>query len=411
MDGSIDPASETVLDRRHLVGRRQPQRRRPRHRVRRPPVRLDRRRRDRPSTGRRHQRRPRPVAAQRQDPARHARRPAGARQPAVGRRHRALRDARQPAVDADDELPGALRLGPAQPVPDRVRSQRRRRPVLHQRRRAEQPRGGRRGRHRSQLRLEPVRGLLSRRPAGGHHRSADRLPAVGGHVITGGAFVPDGLWPAELDGGYLFADAGSGSIFLRRADGSVDYAAPWATDAGGIADMVFAFDEAGRMALYYTLNGNGQLRKIVWNGQDGVTDPVEPGVQLRSRRPARTTPAPGSASRPATCDPTRPGWSISRRRRRPCRPHSSTSRSPTTPAGGSWRRGRRVRCARRRRWSTSCSRARTSPTRRSSRSTPRAGSCCTRRWRPMSSSTCSGGSRRRPERRPPDASCRSTRAA
>ena len=98
-------------------------------------------------------------------------------------------------------------------------------------------------------------------------------PRSVGTVITGGAFVPDGLWPAEYDGAYLFADAGSGSIFLRRADGSVDYAKPWATDAAGIADMVFAFDEAGRMALYYTNNGDGQLRKIVWNGQAAAPTP------------------------------------------------------------------------------------------------------------------------------------------
>jgi glucose/arabinose dehydrogenase len=98
-------------------------------------------------------------------------------------------------------------------------------------------------------------------------------PRSVGTVITGGAFVPDGLWPAELDGGYLFGDAGSGSIFLRRADGSVDYDTPWATDAVGIADMVFAFDETGRTALYYTRNGNGQVRKIVWDGQAAPPTP------------------------------------------------------------------------------------------------------------------------------------------
>ena len=87
------------------------------------------------------------------------------------------------------------------------------------------------------------------------------------------AFVPDGLWPAEYDGAYLFSDAGSGSIFLRNADGSIDYATPWATGAVGIADMVFAFDEAGRTALYYTINSNGQLRKIVWSGQAASPTP------------------------------------------------------------------------------------------------------------------------------------------
>ena len=110
-------------------------------------------------------------------------------------------------------------------------------------------------------------------------------PRTVGQYITGGAFVPDGLWPADLDGGYLFGDGGSGSIFLRRADGTVDYATPWATGAAGIADMVFAFDEAGRTALYYTLNGNGQLRKIIWNGQ--VASPTPSNLAFSAIAPAR----------------------------------------------------------------------------------------------------------------------------
>ena len=110
-------------------------------------------------------------------------------------------------------------------------------------------------------------------------------PRSVGQYITGGAFVPDGLWPPDLDGGYLFGDGGSGSIFLRRADGTVNYATPWATGAGGIADMVFAFDEAGRMALYYTLNGNGQLRKIVWNGQ--VASPTPSNLAFSAIAPTR----------------------------------------------------------------------------------------------------------------------------
>ena len=252
-----------------------------------------------------------------------------------------------------------------------------------------------------------ARGSADGGPPAGITDPLTDYPRSVGTVITGGAFVPDGLWPADLDGGYLFADGGSGSIFLRRANGTVDYATPWATGAGGIADMVFAFDEAGRTALYYTLNGNGQLRKIVWNGQ--VASPTPSNLAfVRDRADARLRhPLPGSASSPATCAPTRPVWSTCRRRLRRCRLRSSTSRSRTTPAGGSWRPGRRVRCARPPRWSTSCSRVRTSPTPRSSRSTTRAGSCSTRRWPPTSSSTSSAGSRRRQARRPPDASCRS----
>ena len=53
-----------------------------------------------------------------------------------------VRDARHLGA-ADHAVPGDLRLGTAQPVPVRIRPQRRERPVLHQRRRAEHARGGR----------------------------------------------------------------------------------------------------------------------------------------------------------------------------------------------------------------------------------------------------------------------------
>lgn len=82
-----------------------------------------------------------------------------------------------------------------------------------------------------------------------------------GQVITGGAFVPNGLWPEAYDGAYFFGDGGSGDIWVRFANGSVDYAAPFATGAGGLSDMTFGFDAGGRMVLYYVAIGGG-LRKI-----------------------------------------------------------------------------------------------------------------------------------------------------
>ena len=73
----------------------------------------------------------------RQDPARHARRRHPGRQPVPGRGHRALqRDGRH---HAGQPVPGDLRVGPAQPLPHRVRPQRRRHALLHQRRRPERP--------------------------------------------------------------------------------------------------------------------------------------------------------------------------------------------------------------------------------------------------------------------------------
>lgn len=82
-----------------------------------------------------------------------------------------------------------------------------------------------------------------------------------GRYVTAGAFVPNGRWPSEFDGGYLFGDGGSGAIWLREADGTVDYGAPFATGAGGITDMTFGFDPAGRTVLYYVQVG-GALRVI-----------------------------------------------------------------------------------------------------------------------------------------------------
>jgi glucose/arabinose dehydrogenase len=92
----------------------------------------------------------------------------------------------------------------------------------------------------------------------------DPITAYGrslGTYITAGAFVPDGRWPAAYEGGYLFADGGSGRIWHLRADGAVDYGAPFATGAFGITDMAFGYDADGRTVLYYVTIGGG-LRMI-----------------------------------------------------------------------------------------------------------------------------------------------------
>ena len=81
-----------------------------------------------------------------------------------------------------------------------------------------------------------------------------------GQVITAAAFIPNGHWPAAYDGGYLFADAGSGNMWLRTSTGAVDYTTPFATNVGGIADMAFVTTNDS-IALYYTLTGGG-VRKI-----------------------------------------------------------------------------------------------------------------------------------------------------
>jgi len=86
-------------------------------------------------------------------------------------------------------------------------------------------------------------------------------PRSVGTYITAGAFVPPAAWPSTFDGGYLFADGGSGKMWLRTAAGAVNYDAPFATGLFGIADMTFV-DEVSGTALYYTLNGSSEVRRI-----------------------------------------------------------------------------------------------------------------------------------------------------
>jgi glucose/arabinose dehydrogenase len=105
-----------------------------------------------------------------------------------------------------------------------------------------------------------------------------------GQYITGGAFVPNGIWPAQFDGGYLFADGGSGNIFLRNAAGSVDYSQPFATGAAGISDMAFVPMLNG-YSLVYTLNGSDQVRRIDLASTPAV--PTETGLVLQSISPNR----------------------------------------------------------------------------------------------------------------------------
>jgi glucose/arabinose dehydrogenase len=97
-------------------------------------------------------------------------------------------------------------------------------------------------------------------------------PRTVGTYITAGAFIPNGVWTSEFDGGYLFADAGSGKVFLRRADGSVDYANPFATAAGQVGDMAFV-RENGATVLYFTVAraSTDSVRRIV-----GVSPAVPP---------------------------------------------------------------------------------------------------------------------------------------
>ena len=84
--------------------------------------------------------------------------------------------------------------------------------------------------------------------------------------ITGGAFVPNGAWPAAYDDAYLFGDYVCGKIFkLSPKDGGGFAKTEFATGLGRGGPVAMTFGPAGSgRALYYTtfVNG-GEVRRIL----------------------------------------------------------------------------------------------------------------------------------------------------
>ena len=87
--------------------------------------------------------------------------------------------------------------------------------------------------------------------------------------ITGGAFVPNGVWPGLYDGAYLFADFNCGRIFRlapRRSGGFSR--TEFATGLGAFSVVHLRFGPGnGTQVLYYTTYANGgQVRRITHDG-------------------------------------------------------------------------------------------------------------------------------------------------
>ncbi len=90
----------------------------------------------------------------------------------------------------------------------------------------------------------------------------------GCRAITGGAFVPDGIWPAAYTGSYLFADYVCGRIFKLDQSGGTYARTDFATALGSNSAVHLKFGPHGAsQALYYTTyEDSGSVRKIVYTG-------------------------------------------------------------------------------------------------------------------------------------------------
>jgi PKD repeat protein len=86
--------------------------------------------------------------------------------------------------------------------------------------------------------------------------------------ITGGSFVPNGIWPAEYDGAYLFGDYVCGIIFQLIPTDTGMTAAPFITNIGGnsLVHIIFGPHGSGQ-ALYYVNIGNGQIHRVSYTGR------------------------------------------------------------------------------------------------------------------------------------------------
>ena len=89
--------------------------------------------------------------------------------------------------------------------------------------------------------------------------------ADGCGAIIGGAFVPDGLWPAAYTGAYLFSDLNCGKLFVLRQTSP----GTWARSdfgAGAAVDMRFGPFGATQALYYATYDNGGQIRRISYGG-------------------------------------------------------------------------------------------------------------------------------------------------
>ena len=136
--------------------------------------------------------------------------------------------------------------------------------------------------------------------------------ASGCSSITGGAFVPNGTWPAAYEGTYLFADFVCGWIF--RLSAAAPYAAAdFATGLGNSSATSLVFGPYGTtQALYYTTYaGGGQVRRIAY-ALPGNNPPVAvaSGSPLTGPAPLTVTFSAAGSSDPDPGDTLTYFWSF-----------------------------------------------------------------------------------------------------
>lgn len=89
--------------------------------------------------------------------------------------------------------------------------------------------------------------------------------------ITGGAFVPNGIWPSAYDNNYMFQDYGCGRMFRLVPDGSGGFdELDFASGLGSVVHMRFGPWGSSKGLYYTTYSNGGQVRRIVHTASNNV---------------------------------------------------------------------------------------------------------------------------------------------
>jgi glucose/arabinose dehydrogenase len=97
------------------------------------------------------------------------------------------------------------------------------------------------------------------------HTNDCNASGVAGNSISGGAFVPNGVWPSQFQGAYLIGEFVCGKIFLLRPNGSGSFIATVfasGPDIGNIVTMIFGPHQNTQALYFTTFAGGGQVRRI-----------------------------------------------------------------------------------------------------------------------------------------------------
>jgi glucose/arabinose dehydrogenase len=133
---------------------------------------------------------------------------------------------------------------------------------------------------------------------------------TGCNSITGGAFVPEGVWPAQYSGVYIFGDYGCGKLYSLTSAGGSYSAGEFVTGVGGVTELDFG-PYNGTQALYYiTFNGGGQLRRIVYTSSANRSPNAVIGADPTAGDPPLKVTFSASGSSDPDLDPLTYSWSF-----------------------------------------------------------------------------------------------------